>query len=149
MLPSSPSLSLSLFLSSSVEQRSLRKRRVSMLVFAFNEKRQDFEFSFSVSNRSPRIYTYIYIRVINPVVGLRARCGFTSIYVTLAFTCRHFVPRLIDNNQVSFSHACRHVKRKIRAIVVRASVTRYVTCVHMDTPSRESFFELWELDKRR
>lgn len=118
-----------------------------MLVFAFNEKRQDFEFSFSVSNRSPRIYTYIYIRVINPVVGLRARCGFTSIYVTLAFTCRHFVPRLIDNNQVSFSHACRRVKRKIRAIVVRASVTRYVTCVHMDTPSRESFFELWELDR--
>lgn len=117
-----------------------------MLVFAFNEKRQDFEFSF-ISNRSPRIYTYIYIRVINPVVGLRARCGFTSIYVTLAFTCRHFVPRLIDNNQVSFSHACRRVKRKIRAIVVRASVTRYVTCVHMDTPSRESFFELWELDR--
>lgn len=85
------------------------------------------------------IHIHIYIRVINPVVGLRARCGFTSICVTLAFTCRHFVPRLIDNNQVSFSHAWRRVKRKIRAIVVRASVTRYVTCVHVDTTSRESY----------
>lgn len=41
------------------------------------------------------IYTRVYILVINPVVGLRARCGFTSIYVTLALRAATLFPGLL------------------------------------------------------
>lgn len=41
------------------------------------------------------IHTHEYILIINPVVGLRARCGFTSIYVTLALRAATLFPGLL------------------------------------------------------
>lgn len=97
------SLSLALSPSSCVKQRSFQSvaSRCSFLRSTRRNIREeeDFEFSSSVSNQSPRVYIYIYIHeyilIINPVVGLRARCGFTSIYVTLALRVATLFPGLL------------------------------------------------------
>lgn len=98
-------LSLSLSLSSCVKQRSFQSLafRCSLLRSTRRNIREEenFEFSSFVSNWSPRVYIYIYmytheyILIINPVVGLRARCGFTSIYVTLALRAATLFPGLL------------------------------------------------------
>lgn len=46
-------------------------------------------------NRLVCIYIHEYILIINSVVGLRARCGFTSIYVTLALRVATLFPGLL------------------------------------------------------
>lgn len=98
-------LSLSLSLSPCVKQRSFQSLafRCSFLRSTRRNIREEknFEFSSFVSNWSPRVYIYIYmytheyILIINPVVGLRARCGFTSIYVTLALRAATLFPGLL------------------------------------------------------